>query len=417
MGGLSKKALQLEKLRQTEGTPDLTLDAGGLLFKNPQLAPLSARQEKMTAVGIVESYNFMGYNAVGVSGRDLAGGVEFLRQLARISKFSWLSANLVRRANLEPIFKSSVVIPVGSLRVGVIGLTNPGVNLAQLGEEDAVILPWHESLSKEVGKLAGQTDLLILLSNLEETANQAIAKEFNLHLILLAEGVSGNLPPRQSGNTLLSQTGPQGKYLGQLAINWTPSHRWGINLDETQTAKNERQEQSPPPSTYSSEFIAIQASMPDQPEVARLVQQLHAEVNSLNNSPAAAEGETPYLGSKGCFACHPQQEKSWRNTRHAHAYQTLVRRQKENNLDCLHCHLTGVKSEFEPSALTLPEERQNVGCESCHGPGRRHAANPSQIRVQRLPAIETCLGCHRKEHDEAFDYEKKILTLGCAKKS
>lgn len=467
MGGLSKKAWQLEKLRQAGETPHLTLDAGALLFKNPQLAPGSASQEKITAAGIVESYNLMGYHAVGVSGRDLSGGLDFLRQLEKISRFSWLSANLVWSENQLPVFKGSMVIPVGTSKVGVAALTNPASALPQLAGTGAVILPWREALVKELAKLSGQADFIVLLSNLDEAANQSIAKEFELHLIIPADGVGGNFAPRQSGNTLLTQSGPQGKYLGQLVIDWQPAHRWGSNLGEElarrkslhahtaeqlESYRREKgllapgaeppgdsipyqkmvasevqlraevqalQEQldgaanNPAPSTYSSDFFPIQAAMPDQPEVARLVQQLQREVNRLGSSPAAAEGESNYLGSQACFACHPQQEKSWSKSRHARAYQTLVRRQEENNLNCLPCHLTGVASAFAPSALALPPERRNVGCENCHGPGRAHAAAPSQNRLQPQPPAETCLACHTPDHDHNFSYEQKKKKMGC----
>jgi hypothetical protein len=67
LGGLSKKAFQYEKIISQEKIPALMVDAGSLLFKHSTLSLKLAEQEKVTAFSIVESYNQMGYHAVGIA--------------------------------------------------------------------------------------------------------------------------------------------------------------------------------------------------------------------------------------------------------------------------------------------------------------------------------------------------------------
>ena len=59
LGGLSKKAYQMEKIQKLHELPYLTLDGGNLLFKQSRLSPALLQQAKITAEGITDSYNFM----------------------------------------------------------------------------------------------------------------------------------------------------------------------------------------------------------------------------------------------------------------------------------------------------------------------------------------------------------------------
>ena len=89
MGGLSKKAYQFTKLLRTKPTPSVIVDGGGLLFKNSFIPQGQEAQLEATAEGIVKAYNLIGYDAVAVSSRDLAAGLDFLLGLQENSLFEW----------------------------------------------------------------------------------------------------------------------------------------------------------------------------------------------------------------------------------------------------------------------------------------------------------------------------------------
>jgi hypothetical protein len=232
LGGLSKKAYQLEKIRSLHKLPTLTLDAGNLLFKQESLPPAMLEQAMITAEAITGSYNLMQYDAVAVGKNDLAAGISFLEKQAGRSNFIWLSANLVRRSTGKPVFPATIVRQVGNIRVGVIGLTDNDANNRLHPDEDAIILPWQDILPDLAAELSSQCDMLILLSNYPMSRNLEIINSLaKVHLVILSSPRSGNSTPQLVNKSLLVQTGKQGKYLGWMLIDWQESKTWGH--DET----------------------------------------------------------------------------------------------------------------------------------------------------------------------------------------
>ncbi|HEY8431887.1 MAG TPA: cytochrome c family protein, partial [Sandaracinaceae bacterium] len=119
-----------------------------------------------------------------------------------------------------------------------------------------------------------------------------------------------------------------------------------------------------------------------------------------------AEGQPHYVGSQACAACHGAAVRWWRTTMHGRAYATLADQNKNYNLSCVGCHVTGY---LRPggSTVTHVEGLENVGCESCHGPGSQHVADPTgaAVNVVRSPEESTCRGCHNPEHSDRFHFE------------
>lgn len=95
--------------------------------------------------------------------------------------------------------------------------------------------------------------------------------------------------------------------------------------------------------------------------------------------------DAPFEGRKKCSSCHKSQAKSWRDTAHAKAMDSLKpNARKEAKLkadldpekdytkdkDCVGCHVDGFG---EKGGYTIESPKRMlaaVGCESCHGPGR-----------------------------------------------
>lgn len=448
--------------------PHVILDAGNLLFKHAAIIPNQEEKEKLTAETIVEAYDQIGYQAVCVGSKDLIAGIAYLQQIDKKSKFPWLSANLVRKANNKAVFTSSTTIKAGPLKVGVLGLTGPAV----LAEKDEVILlPWEEVLPRLLPKVAKKNDLIILLSNLPAADNQRIAQTYSdIHLIIQSGSSSNSISTEPVNNTVLVSTLPQGKQLGIMNINWQRSKRWGDKKIEALNTKKRvmdnvrrqlgsylqvkdpetslrnqpdqlraylllkaREEtlqdeinristeisQNPPgkdePSSYANRFMPMETNLPDMEEVVRLTGQLETDLfklGQIQSQKTAPLSVSPYLGSAPCGACHATQLAAWQRTKHALAYTTLANRQQQFNLNCLPCHVTGVALNQGHEALSLPAERRGVGCETCHGPGRAHGKAPKGFVLTRRPGAEVCRTCHTPPHDEAFDYETRIKQVG-----
>lgn len=477
MGGLPKKAFQLHALRQKNKNL-LAIDAGALLFKQPHLQTPQREQLTATALGIVKAYNTMGIQAVGIARRDLAAGVDFLQAVQKESSFPWLSANLISQHDRKPLFKEYTVLQVAGLRIGVIGLTGSGPTPPLSGQGDAIIVPWEEALGEVLDRLAGQNDFILLLSNLPLTENRKIAAQYPQINIIVQSGTStGNMMPTRVYDTLITQAEHQGKQVGLMTIFWNPlSKKWGeptakLLLDKrhaydrltwqiskyrkkgvpeevykdrpeiitayrnmvAQQKKNEQEidrltrqlaeEEATGnvASTYTNKFIAMKINLPDDPAVLEIVNATTQEVNRIGKKDVGARQREAnrqdlamFAGSKRCMECHAHQGEIWQRTRHARAYDTLVKKGQQFNLKCIPCHVTGRTGSGQGPTANLQENLVNVGCESCHGAGRDHVASQGGVKLTN-PTQETCLQCHTDEHDDDFQFGRDSENLGCDK--
>jgi cytochrome c1 len=408
MGGLSKKAYQLEKIRSLHKLPYLTLDAGNLLFKQQSLSPAILEQASISAEAIIESYNLMHYDAVAIGRNDLAAGLSFLEKQSGRSNFQWLSANLVRKSTGKPIFPASIIRQVGNISVAIIGLTDNDANVRFRPDEDAALLPWPDVLPELAAELSTRCDMLILLSNNPAGRNLEIVNSLaSIHLVIVSSPRSGNSDSKMVNKSIIVQTGKQGKYLGWLFIDWRASRTWGrdgvirdlaikkqeldgingrINRFERNTAKedlkantsyqnllasrdevlsqivfleNEQkvlQDSEKSPSTFENYFIALDVDLPDQPDVLQIVEAAKLKVNQAGRSKASSKAnfsaqpdgsfkEFTFTGWESCAQCHAAQTDFWKKTDHFSAYKTLVEDNQQFNLDCLPCHVTAEYGE------------------------------------------------------------------------
>lgn len=476
MGGLSKKAFQIEKNVQEYQLPVLKVDGGSLLFEKEKLLPGMREQALITAAGIVKAYNMMAYDAVAVNRLDLTGGIDYLLSLRDISTFAWLSANLVDKITGKPFFSPYTITTVNKLRIGIIGLTATGRDGSIPDQDRAAIIPWQEALPPLLKDLANRTDMIILLSNYDQQNNSRIANIFNeINLIIQAGNNYRNQEPNITDNTLICQTGKQGKYLGRLHISWRPSKTWGDNTRQNKLSLKQREldginsryrrtearvpaaERNDNPAlqsldksrerlkaelenlqntleqatargeiaaTYTNRFIAMETTLPDNEEVLKIVNETKERANAFNRKIATAPAtniKQKFTGWKACERCHLSRTRSWQATAHAGAYQTLKKRDQHFNSTCIPCHVTiemddrsMVTAEQFRELLTLPEERRQVGCELCHGSGIDHVVNPSVSPMTVRPKKTVCLGCHTPEHDDNFIYDLDIRRISCS---
>jgi peroxiredoxin len=93
-----------------------------------------------------------------------------------------------------------------------------------------------------------------------------------------------------------------------------------------------------------------------------------------------------FSGNEFCTACHESQHATWLLTKHATAFDTLVRHGAERNGECVGCHVVGFgKSGGYELDQTTPQ-LENVGCEACHGRGGPHLS-PTYVEGQDYEAV------------------------------
>jgi hypothetical protein len=381
------------------------------------------------------------------------------------SLFSWLSANLVNKKSGETLFKPSVSVRAGSMKIAIIGLTDNRIaGSISLGDENE-IKNWQDTLPGLVPKLTEKHQFLVLLTSLSERDCRAIAKEYpSIDLVIQASGSASNRPPQHlSETTLLTSTSKQGKYIGVMDISWQPGRNgWETGSNEILAGKINKRDRlkmqlarfknrsefqarnkalqsqldrlekeigdmekhllptadaSQPLSSYKNHFMAMEISMPDHPTVLEVVNETKRLVNRLNQTKIS--GKEPGIPEKGgfigwrkCRGCHPAQTGKWQSSKHASAFITLIEKDQQFNLDCLPCHVTGVARKDPTAALTLPSDLQLVGCESCHGPGQLHIKNPTANKPAPV-SEKACLQCHTPERDDSFNFVDDLKKLKC----
>lgn len=89
-----------------------------------------------------------------------------------------------------------------------------------------------------------------------------------------------------------------------------------------------------------------------------------------------------FVGSDKCAACHAAEYKTWKETKHSHAFEALTDHAVKPSLrqfdgECIVCHTVG----FQFAGGFVSEQKtphlKHVGCENCHGPGELHVSQPT----------------------------------------
>jgi 2',3'-cyclic-nucleotide 2'-phosphodiesterase/3'-nucleotidase len=133
--GVAKLATLVNQIRDEERAT-LVLDAGDTIQGTP-LATYYAKQEPITATGakhpMARAMNVLNYDAVTLGNHEFNYGLPLLNLWIRQLAFPALAANAVNVATGRPAFRPYVIKRVSlapnapTLRVGILGLTNPGV--------------------------------------------------------------------------------------------------------------------------------------------------------------------------------------------------------------------------------------------------------------------------------------------------
>ncbi|HEX6274307.1 MAG TPA: multiheme c-type cytochrome [Polyangiaceae bacterium] len=426
----------------------LVLGAGPMLFSDPVVDAKRKAQDAWKAQAFYDVLHGTGLAAWTPGANDFALGKDFIEKLPG-------SADVLVAANLEGVgVKPARVIELGGERVGVAGVTVP-----RFPAPDASGVAVGDAAAglERAGKWLGEQGARIRVALVAMPRGDALRLAENVkgfHLVLVgkpAEQGETNDPPTPPvlvGETLVVEAPnhlqavaavdffvKDGRYSfadgsgiadeerrqslrlriddlkarldkARGASSDLAARRRDLERAKSELAELSKPRPSPAGSFFRYRYVEIREQLGSEPRAAARLAEYYRQVNEHNREafkdalpPPVPPGRSGYVGVDACTSCHAEERTFWNGTSHAKAYPTLANQNKQFNLECIGCHVTGYEA---PGGSTVAhvDKLENVQCEVCHGPGSRHAEKPEERGLIVVkPEKSLCASqCHHPPH-------------------
>jgi 2',3'-cyclic-nucleotide 2'-phosphodiesterase / 3'-nucleotidase len=123
--GLAKVATLIKRIRK-EHPNVLLVDSGDTIQGSP-LESFHGRKNNQPPDPMMLVMNSLNYDAMAVGNHEYNFGLKVLEKARSEANFPWLSANTYDIAKREPHYKPYIIKEVAGVKIGVLGLTTPGV--------------------------------------------------------------------------------------------------------------------------------------------------------------------------------------------------------------------------------------------------------------------------------------------------
>ncbi len=476
LGGLDHAAAWIHAQdRASASGASLLVSAGPLFFMEPKLSGDHRDQDVAKAETIATSLKSLGFTAFTPGANEWAAGGTELGKLVAQSGGHMLVANATVAADAgegAPPLDGWTVTSAGGVTVGIVGVTradqSPG-SAAPL-----TTTPPVDAITRGIAALkASGAQVFIALAALGrgEAKRLADAVPTLTAVVVGSPGGSGDVntpapPPERLGDVLILQTGNHLTTVGALDLvvrrgSVAFADGTGLELGQKREEKRARVDELrnrialwehdpaikkedldarraelakvegelasldvhpvPPEGSYFRYTTEeIRDKLGSDPAVKSAELAYYKQINDHNRVALAdrmprpaVPGEPTYMGIDACAnKCHKDAREVWEGTRHAKAYATLADENKQFNLDCVSCHVTGY-DQPGGSSVTHVDGLKDVECEVCHGPGSKHAADPKHVKtLVAKPKADGCISaCHHPPHVEGFDAEKRMADI------
>jgi hypothetical protein len=383
----------------------MVFDTGDMFYKDVAQLERERPLLKVRSPLVVDSLNFMDYDAANVGWMDLLLPKEMLTRAASQAAFPFLSANL-RDTSGNTLFEPYLVKAFGSLRVGVIGLVSQRIPAGVSGRQSPYrVLDPVKTARPLVKKLRESCDVIVALTSLGLEDDRRLAKSVEGIDVILG-GLSKKVMYQAEvvGGAIIVQAGSKGMRMGTLEMEVTPD-RDGTWVRRDVAAGGEAK-------IYTWTPFSLNKRIKDHPGITARLEEYRALLKTEEIARKVSPTPGPssrYAGASECRTCHPREGEQWGATSHARAFETLLRKGQEGNPDCLECHVTAFREKggYRPGAES--PDLAAVQCEACHGAGISHK---SRGMIDLMVPVTVCQGCHNTENSPTFRYEEYLKKLG-----
>ena len=339
-GGLPRRAYVVDQIRQN-GFPTLLVDAGNIFDGKDEI---DAQRGEIN----LKVMSLIGYDAVALSEADLSYDDAYLTQQRAITNFPFLAPNSAQK----DFAKSFVIKNAGEHTIAFVA---GRVQKQAVSRANVVVALGNPETSKGI-------DVVIQPDEVKTAASDT--------------------------ETLYVASKPEGRTLGFLAL-------W-INSEGK-------------PARHYATQLALTGDVEESESVREMLTDFYQEfAQSANPTPLFVDqlleqqAKNGYVSATACQRCHQQEYLQWSATRHAFAYQTLLKKERYFEAECVACHTTGFGY---PTGFQIGDQNatlEGVQCETCHGPGKQHVGNPKKSNIRSGADTSLCLQCHDTKHSPGF---------------
>ncbi|RKU12676.1 hypothetical protein C6502_05510 [Candidatus Poribacteria bacterium] len=341
-GGLPRRAHVVDHIRK-RGFPTLLVDAGNIFDGK---AEIDAKRCEVN----LKAMSTMEYDTVALSELDLAYDDTYLSRQRAVATFPFLAPEVVRNDFTQPF----IITQAGQYAIGFVA--------GEVCEE-----------------VVSQADIIVALGNPRDSEH--------IDAVISPDAVESTA---SEDGMLYVGCPPEGKTLGVLAL-WMDTN-----------GKIERH--------YATQ-LALTAEVGESKPIRQLLTDFYRDVateNPVQDAPLFAkqlleqQQENGYASAAACQQCHEQEYLQWSATRHAFAYQTLLKKERYFDAGCVSCHTTGFGYATGFQIGEQDSTLKGVQCETCHGPGKQHVGNPKKSNIRSGADTSLCLQCHDTKHSPGF---------------
>ncbi|MFH1415575.1 MAG: redoxin domain-containing protein [Elusimicrobiota bacterium] len=249
-GGFVRRITAINRLKKTY-SDTILIDSGD---------NFPVRENKLLAEYVLRMMEIIDYDAVAVGDQEMILGIDYLEK--NIKRINFLAANISRCDDVKcwDIADHYKIKEVSGLKIGIIGITNPGVFMffPQDKIEGVKIENHIPVLQGIVSSLKQQTDIIVLVSHSGDEEDKKIAQEVpGIDIIVGGHSQTFHKEPAQIGDTLIVQAGKDGHRVGRLTLTIGPDN----NII-----------------SHESEMILLIKEVQDDPAARKLIDEYKIEV-------------------------------------------------------------------------------------------------------------------------------------------
>ena len=349
---------------------------------------------------LAATYATLGYVALNAGRMEATLPAPTLRQLAKDSAVPLIGANLVDRTTGSPILPPSVLVERDGFRIAVVGVLDPR-DMGDGPGEGLAVERMETCLARVLPELKKASDAIVLLAHADEAAMASLASEFyEISVILGGRVRQPAQAPMHRNRSVIYFTGNEGKSFGVLQFDALRASGLSLRMND---------------------MILLTDKIPEHPDVLARAADYRRDVRlarlAIDDPNHVQAHQVPgtrlvqgFAGTASCLSCHTNAARVWQGSAHAHAFDSLARRDSDADPACIACHTvgfgqpTGYRREYGKERLV------DVGCESCHGPGALHVAQrqPGGTPTFRFRTLDAndCRKCHHGEFSRPFDWDR-----------